>query len=164
MHSGGELLANSDNNVAKNCRTLGIDLDRNDFLICNAKFCCCLGCEVDVTLCSDNALCKNVFCTCFRVYKLAALCSCDIATLTDKSANTDGTSVCKRKLNLACRTCRTKDGCLDAALRANNCKLFSACILTGLAEILFLGKLIACAKESVNCFSGEMNVSCRCFY
>ena len=71
MHSGSKAGAYSNYNVTKNCGTLGFNLYRNDLLVTNAHLCCCLGGEVDMTLCSDNALGELELCTGLCVNKLA---------------------------------------------------------------------------------------------
>ena len=106
MHCGSELLGNSNYNVAEDYGTLGIGVNLNvyDLLVSYAKVNCCLGSEVNVTLCSDNTLGKLKLCAGVGVNKLACAASCGVAGLTDGSYNADGTSVGKRYFNLACGT------------------------------------------------------------
>ena len=116
-----------------------------------------------MTLCCNNALGELELCSGVGVNKLASASACDVTALTNGSYNADGTSVSERNLNLACRTSGAEDGCLDRALGAYNNELLVARVLTGLAEILLLGELIACTKEDVNCLTAKVDVSCRSF-
>ena len=165
MHSGSKLLGNSYYNVTEDHGTLrvGVNLYVYDLLVSYAEIGCCFGSKVDVTLCSDNALGELKLCTCVGVNELASAGTCGITGLTNRSRNTDGTSIGKGYFNLACGTGGAKDGSLESALGAYNGKLLCASILTGLAEILLLGELIALTKEDVNCLTAEVDVSCRCF-
>ena len=165
MHSGCELLGNSDYDVTEDGGTLGVGcyLYANDFLISYAKVGCCLGSEVNVALSCDNALGKLKLCAVVGVNELASAAACCIAGLADRSCDADRTGIGKRYFNLACGTGGSEDRSLDRALRTYNEKLLGASVLTGLAEVLFVGELIALAKENVNCLAGEVNVSCRGF-
>ena len=165
MHSGSELLGNSDYNVTEDGGTLGVgsDLYGNDLLICNAELSSCLGSKVNMTLSSDNALGELVLCTGLGVNELACAAALGIAGLTDGSGYADGTSVGKRDLNLSCGTGRTENGSLKSALRTDYYELLLACVLTGLAEILLLGELLALTEEYLECLAGYVNVSCGSF-
>jgi hypothetical protein len=165
VHSGSKLLGNSNYNVAEDNSALGIGVNLNvyDLLISYAEISCCFGSKVNVTLCSDNALSEFKLCTVVGVNELTSTGACYVTGLTNGSCNADRTSVGKGYFNLACGTGRTKDRSLDRALRAYNGKLLCTSVLTGLAEVLLLGELVALAKENVNCLTAEVDVSCRCF-
>ena len=165
MHCGSELLGNSYYDVAEDDRTLGVgvDLNGNDLLISYAEISGCFGSEVDVTLCGDNAFGELKLCTGLGVNELASTGACDVAGLTNGSSYADGTGVGEGYFNLACGTGRSEDGSLESALGAYYGKLLCASVLTGLAEILFLGELVALTEEDVNCLTAEVDVSCRGF-
>ena len=163
MHSGSEAGAYSYYNVTEDSSTLGGDLYGNDLLISNAHLGCCLGSEVNMTLRSDNALGKLELLTVLGVNKLAGTAALDVTRLANGSGNADRTGIGKRNLNLAGISCRAKDRRLKRALGADYEKLLGTGILTGLAKLLLISKLIALTKEMINCLAAEMNVSCRGF-
>ena len=163
MHSSSELGAYAYNNVAEDAGTaVGVDLNGYDFLVSYACSFSVSGSEVDVALSSDNAFSDFNF-TC-GAYELACAGTCNIAGFTYGSVYAEGTSVGKGDFNLGCRTCRTEDDYIgNGLLGANYSNSFFTCELTGLGEVLLVGKGCAFAEKDLDVFFRKMHVACAGF-
>ena len=152
MHSCSEVSVYTNNDVIENEGTSCIKLNLNNLLISNAECFCISGCEVDVSLCGDNALCKLNLSA--RTNELNAGSSCNVSALSYGSNETEGSCIGERKLNLSCGTNGSEnDNVRNGLLRSFNGKTLLASELTGLAEVLLSGELIALAEEDINSFS-----------
>ncbi len=163
VHSSRELGANTNNYVAEDCSSVsGFDLYGYDFLVSYAEFFSISGCDVDVTLCSDNAF-SDLNLTA-GTNELASAAACDVAGFTNGSSNTKCTSVCEGNLNLCSGTSRSEDDYVcDGLLGTNNGNALFASELTGLGEILLVSEGSAFAEEDLNMFFREMHVTCAGF-
>ena len=122
---------NANDNVVKDQRTKAVGLHLNDLLIRNAELCRNVGSEVDMTLCSDDALGElNLAC---GANELARAATCDVAALADRSLDADASCVGQRNLDLRSATLRTENACVESSLLANDRNLLGAGELAGLA-------------------------------
>ena len=163
VHSGSELGAYANNNIAENeASAVGVDLNGNDFLISNACSFCISRSEVDVTLSSDNAFSDFNF-TC-RTYELACAGTSNITGFTNGSVYAEGTSIGEGDFNLGSRTCGTEDDNIgNGLLGANYGNSFFASELTGLGEVLLVGKGCAFTEKDLDVFFRKMHVTCAGF-
>ena len=161
VHCGSELIGNAYNNAIKNEGTSGIELNLNNFLISNAEVICSFGCEVDMSLCSDNAFCEfNGTAGANECASTGAGC---VTGFTDGSLYADGSCVCERNFNLRSFSCRTENGHFEFALFTLNSYFFFASKLTGLAKLFLYGKGMTFTEKDRNVFIRKMDVSCGCF-
>ena len=163
MHCSRELGAYTDNNVAENeVSAVGVDLNGYDFLVSYACSFCIFGSEVDVTLRSDNTFSDFNF-TC-GTYELASAGACNVTGFTNGSGYAESTSVGKGDFNLGCRTCGTEDDNIGNRLLGTNYgNSFFACELTGLGEVLLVGKGCAFTEKDLDVFFRKMHVACAGF-
>jgi hypothetical protein len=113
---------------------------------------------VDVTLSSDNAFSDFNF-TC-GANQLARAGTCNVTGFTNRSGYAQGTCVGEGDFNLSSRTCGTEnDYVRNGLLGANNGNSFFASELTGLGQVLLMGKGSAFAEEDLDVFFGEMYVT-----
>ena len=159
VHSGSELGAYADNNIAEDeASAVGVDLDGYDFLVSNACSFSISGSEVDVTLCSDNAFSDFNF-TC-GTNELARAGTCNVTGFTNGSVYAEGTCVGEGDFNLSSGTCGAEDDYIgNGLLGTNNGNSFFAGELTGLGQILLMGKGSAFTEENLDVFFGEMYVT-----
>ena len=97
-------------------------------------------------------------------YQLTCARACYVARLANGCCYADRTCVGSRKLYLVSLAAGTEDRYVSQLfLRAYNGNSLFAGKLTRLRKILFLSKLVACAKKHLERFLSYVNVSCRCF-
>jgi hypothetical protein len=117
---------------------------------------------MDMSLCYDCAV-SDLDLAC-GANELEAGSACGVAALTDGGDDTECASIGEGKLNLICGTNGAENAHSEAALGADNGKLFvCASKLTGLAEHLLDDELRALAVKDLNCFCGKMAVTSRGF-
>ena len=163
VHSSSELGAYADNNVAEDGGSaVGFDLNGYDFLVGYAEFFCVSGSDVDVALCSDNAFSDFHFTA--GTYELACAGACNVTGFTYGSVYAEGTSVGEGDFNLGSRTCGTEDDNIgNGLLGANYGNSFFASELTGLGEVLLVGKGCAFTEKDLDVFFRKMHVTCAGF-
>jgi hypothetical protein len=114
---------------------------------------------VDVTLSNDNALVKLNLAA--RTNQLTSAGTGNLTGLTNRSLDTDRTSIGSGQLDLSLLTEGTEDGYTSQLLlRANYGYSLSTSVLTGLGKIFLRGKLSACAEQNLKMLFGYMQMTC----
>ena len=158
MHSGAEVFAYSDNNVAENKRTRCIELNADNLLVRNAEFFGILRGKVDMSFCCNAAF--GYFDFSAGADKLAGRTAGDVAAFAYRSLHANRACVGKGKLNLICFADRSEDGNIfDGAFGSNYLDLFFACELTGLRKVFFYGEGMSFAEKCGERFCGHVYVS-----
>ena len=163
VHSGGELGAHADYDIAEDRRTVcGIDLDGNDLFVLNACRGSLFGSEVDVALCNDHAL-GDLYLTAGADY-LAGSGAGHVPGLADGSGDAERSRVGERDLDLSRFSCRSEDRYVGYRLLGPD-EVYSleAGELTGLGEVFLGSELRALAEEDGEMLFRNVYVSCRRF-
>ena len=163
VHCSSKLGAYTNNNITENeASAVGVDLYGYDFLVSYACSFCVCGSEVDVTLCSDNAFSDFNFAC--RANELARTGASNVAGFTNRSGYAESTSVGEGDFNLGCGTRGTEDDYVGNGLLGTNYGYsFFASELTGLGEVLLVGKGCAFTEKDLDVFFRKMHVTCAGF-
>ena len=163
MHCGSEFVANTDNNIAEYCLSaLAVDLNADYLFIFNAVFSSGLGCQMDMSLCNDNAL--GYFNFAAGTYDFAAGSSRKVTGFSYRYGNTYASCVGCGKFNLGLLSYGTENGDVcNLSLRPHNGYSFVGSILSGLGKFLFNGKFKSLSEKNIKVFTGNVNVACGSF-
>ena len=162
VHSKSKLGGNANHNVVEDNGTGGVESYLYDLLVGYAENLSISRGHMNVTLCNDNALVDgNLAAGANQLYAGGVL---DVAALVNGGNYAKCASVGEGYLNLIVRTAGTENAHLKRALGAYYLNLFLASELTGLAEILLVVKLSACAEESLKRLLSDVEMTSRGFY
>ena len=163
VHSCCELGANAADNVTEDGGTaFAVDLNGNNLLVLNAELLSISGGQVNVALCNDNAFSDLNFAC--RANDLAACGACNVTGLTNGSVYAQGAGIGEGNFNLGSGTSRAEDDNVsDGLLGADESYALFACELTGLGEVLLVGKGCAFAEKDLDVFFRKMHVTCAGF-